>query len=70
MASVRFYVADSNSKLAMIANQIIGSDETTNPILSELRSQTEIIRAIRDMFSSVIKSGHPTYGGAFIKVAL
>jgi hypothetical protein len=68
--SVRFYVADSNSKLTMIANQIIGSDETTNPMLSELRSQTELIRSIRDMFGSVIRNGHPTFGGAFIKVAL
>lgn len=70
MASVRFYVADSNSKLTMIANQIVGSDETTNPMLSELRSQTELIRSIRDMFSGVIRNGHPTFGGAFIKVAL
>ena len=70
MASVRFYVADSNSKLAMIANQIVGSDETTNPMLAELKTQTEMIRAIRDMFSGVIRNGHPTYGGSFIKVAL
>lgn len=68
--SVRFYVADSNSKLTMIANQIIGGDETANPMLSELKTQTEMIRAIRDMFSSVIRNGHPTFGGAFIKVAL
>lgn len=70
MASVRFYVADSNSKLAMIANKIVGSDETTNPMLSELRSQTELIRSIRDMFGSVIKQGHSTFGGAFLKVSL
>lgn len=68
--SVRFYVADSNSKLTMIANQIVGSDETTNPMLSELRSQTELIRSIRDMFGSVIKQGHSTFGGAFLKVSL
>lgn len=68
--SVRFHVADSNSKLTMIANQIIGGDETANPMLSELKTQTEMIRAIRDMFSSVIRNGHPTFGGAFIKVAL
>lgn len=68
--SVRFYVADSNTKLTMIANQIIGGDETANPMLSELKTQTEMIRAIRDMFSSVIRNGHPTFGGAFIKVAL
>lgn len=68
--SVRFFVADSNSKLTMLVNQFVGNEESVNPMLSELRAQTEVVRAIRDMFSSVIKSGHPTYGGAFIKVAL
>ena len=40
------------------------------PMLSELRSQTELIRSIRDMFGSVIKQGHSTFGGAFLKVSL
>ena len=67
--SIRFFVADSNLKL----NQLVDSftnPESANPMLSELRSKSEMIRAIRDMFSSVIGRGHDTYGGAFLKVAL
>lgn len=70
MASVRFYVADSNTKLTQLVNQVLGGENTPNPMLSELRTQTEMVRAIRDMFSSVIKQGHSTYGGAFLKVSL
>ena len=68
--SCRFFLANIDTTLSSIANQILGGENMPNPMLSELRAQTEIVRAIRDMFSSVIKSGHPTYGGAFIKVAL
>jgi hypothetical protein len=68
--SVRFYVADSNAKLTQLVNQVVGGENTPNPILSELKTQTELVRAIRDMFGSVIKQGHSTYGGAFLKVSL
>ena len=67
--SVRFFVADSNTKLTQIANFVIGGD-SANPMLSELKMQTELIRSIRDMFGSVIKQGHSTFGGAFLKVSL
>ena len=69
--SIRFYIAQDNQNLADLRNFFIGSEEDTNPILSQLKMQTELIRAIKDMFSSVIYSGgHPTYGGAFLKVSL
>jgi len=68
--SIRFFVADSNTKLSQIASFVIGGDDTINPMLSELKTQTEMIRAIRDMFGSVIKQGHSTFGGAFLKVSL
>lgn len=67
--SVRFYVADSNTKLTQLVDMQT-NDSIPNPMLAELKAQTELIRGIRDMFSSVIRSGHPTYGGAFLKVAL
>jgi hypothetical protein len=67
--STRFFVADSNTKLTLLVDSFT-NPESANPILSELRSQSEMIRAIRDMFSSVIGRGHDTYGGAFLKVAL
>lgn len=69
--SIRFYIAQDNQNLADLRNFFIGSEADTNPILSQLKMQTELIRAIKDMFSSVIYSGgHPTYGGAFLKVSL
>lgn len=69
--SIRFYIAQDNQNLADLRNFFIGSEKDTNPILSQLKMQTELIRAIKDMFSSVIYSGgHPTYGGAFLKVSL
>lgn len=67
--SLRFYVADSNTKLTQLVDMQT-NDSIPNPMLAELKAQTELIRGIRDMFSSVIRSGHPTYGGAFLKVAL
>lgn len=67
--SIRFFVADNNSKLSSFLETFTSSD-TLNPILFELRSQGEMIRTIRDMISSVIYQGHPTYGGSFLKVSL
>lgn len=67
--SIRFFVAEQTTFLSQIASSF-GNNEIENPMVSELKTQTEMIRAIRDMFSSVIRNGHPTFGGAFIKVAL
>lgn len=67
--SIRFFVAEQTTYLSQIASSF-GNTEMENPMVSELKTQTEMIRAIRDMFSSVIRNGHPTFGGAFIKVAL
>lgn len=68
--SCRFFLANIDTTLASIANQILGGGNMPNPMLSELKTQTEMIRAIRDMFGSVIKQGHSTFGGAFLKVSL
>lgn len=67
--SMRFFVADSNTKLSLLVDSFT-NPESANPMLSELRSQSEMIRAIRDMFSSVIGRGSSTHTGAFLKVAL
>ena len=67
--SIRFYVAQDNGNLNRIV-EMLTTYTTTNPILSELKAQTEVVRSIRDMFAGVIRSGHPTFGGSFIKVAL
>ena len=68
--SIRFFVADNNTKLSTFIDSFTSS-ETPNPILSELRSQSDILRTIRDMFSSVIGIGEsPTHSGSYIKVAM
>lgn len=67
--SIRFFVAQNNTMLATLVNSFTNS-ETPNPILGELRTQSEMIRAIRDMFSSVIGRGSANHVGAYLKVAL
>lgn len=67
--SIRFFVADTNMKIGELYNMLTNPD-IPNPFLSELRTQTELMRSIRDSFNSVIKTGGHTQGGAYIKVAL
>lgn len=55
--SIRFFVSDSNAQLKNIA-LYLGNDVESNPLLSELRIQTEIIRSINSFLSSVIVPGH------------
>lgn len=69
MASVRFYVADSNSKLTQIANFVIGNNEGANPILSELKTQTELVRGISTLLDS-LTAPHPTQAGRGLKVIM
>lgn len=65
--SVRFYVADSNTKLTQLVNQVVGGENTPNPILSELKTQTELVRGISTLLNSVIRGSH-SMGGQGIKV--
>lgn len=69
MASVRFYVADSNSKLTQIAEFVIGNNEGVNPILSELKTQTELVRDISTLLNS-LTAPHPTQAGRGLKVIM
>ena len=67
--SMRFFVADSNTKLSLLVDSFT-NPESANPMLSELRSQSEMLRTIRDMFSSVIGRGDSTHSGAYLKVVM
>ncbi len=67
--SIRFFVADTNMKIGDLYNMLTNYD-VPNPLLSELKAQTELIRSIKDSFDSVIKIGGHTEGGAYLKVAL
>lgn len=66
--SVRYYTADSNMQLRNIYAILSGtSDIATNPMLAELRSQTQMMTAINRLLNSVVKAGHPE-GGSGIRV--
>lgn len=64
--SVRAFVSDSNATLKNIYNAINVS--TSTPIMSELRTQTELIRSINENIGSVIGRGRAGIEGAYIKV--
>lgn len=69
--SCRFLLASIDTNLSQLASRVMsqtGGGE--NLMLSELKSQTQILSSIKDMFSSVIKGSHQTYGGSFIKVGI
>lgn len=64
--SVRAFVSDSNTQLKNIYNAINVS--TSTPIMSELRTQTELIHSINENIGSVIGRGRNGIEGAYIKV--
>ena len=66
--SMRFYVADSNSKLGELI-KMQTSEEAPNPILSELRVQTELVRGISTLLNS-LTAPHPTQAGRGLKVII
>lgn len=65
--SCRFFLANIDTTLASIANQILGGGNMPNPILSELRTQTELVRGISTLLNSVVRGSH-SMGGQGIKV--
>lgn len=68
--SVRYYTADSNMQLRNIYAILSGtSDVAANPMLAELRTQTQTMTAINRLLNSVVKAGHPE-GGSGIRVFL
>ena len=69
ISSMRFFVADSNKQLQGLYKAFTSTDNNYNPILGELRLQTEQISAINRLLASTLKAGHPS-GGSGIKVFL
>lgn len=66
--SIRYFVARQADDVQAIrsllnaANSLGGSQSGDTAVLTELRTQTAVIREIRDMLSDVTKSGHPRNG--------
>ena len=65
--SCRFFLANIDTTLTSVANQILGGENMQNPILSELRTQTELVRGISTLLNSVVRGSH-SMGGQGIKV--
>ncbi len=59
--SMRFYVIDNNKQLTEIAERVLNFENPQNPILAELKQQTEYIEDIRTFLNSVIsRQGSPS----------
>lgn len=66
--STRYFVADTNAKVAEIALVLTSDVESgMNPMLNELRSQTTLITRIDERLASIIGAGHPK-GGDGIRI--
>lgn len=63
--SCRFFLANIDTTLTSVANQILGGENTPNPILSELRTQTELVRGISTLLNSLTSGGHSMGGRGF-----
>jgi hypothetical protein len=58
---MRLYVIDSNKQLTEIAERVLNFENPQNPILAELKQQTEYIEEIRTFLNSVIsRQGSPS----------
>lgn len=63
--SCRFFLANIDTTLTSVANQILGGENMPNPILSELRTQTELVRGISTLLNSLTSGGHSMGGRGF-----
>lgn len=66
--SCRFMLSNIDMTLTRLASATLSSDTSSNPVLSELKAQTELLRSIDNMFDSVIATGNSSHSGAYLKV--
>ena len=57
--SLRFFVADNNSVMKQLRDYVVGTDDTANPMLAQLRIIAQQTSAMRTLLESVTQSGHP-----------
>lgn len=65
--SLRFFVSKESENISNIERILTSNEETGNPILSELRAQTSLVREIREVLGDVVFVGH-SKGGSGLKV--
>lgn len=56
--SLRFFVADNNSVMKQLRDYVVGTDDTANPMLAQLRIIAQQTSAMRTLLESVVQSGH------------
>lgn len=67
--SCRFMLSNIDTTLTRMAANVLDTSGENNPIVAALNAQTEVITAIKDMFSSVIETGNGVqHNGAYLKV--
>lgn len=57
--SIRFFVSDNNSVMKQLRDYVVGTDDTANPMLAQLRIIAQQTSAMRTLLDSVTQSGHP-----------
>ena len=67
--SVRFFVSDSNQKLSELLERFASNEDTRNPILAELKLQTDYLwRICQRVESAFAMTGYRTDGTGYVKV--
>lgn len=57
--SIRFFVSENNAVLKQLRDYAMGNEDTTNPMLAQLRIIAQQTAAINSLLNSVTQSGHP-----------
>lgn len=63
--SLRFYVAQESEALINLANKVLSTDETVNPMLAQLRIIASQTTAINELLNSLTSGGHSMGGRGF-----
>ena len=66
--SCRFMLSNIDMTLTNIASAVLGSNSTENPVVSELKRHTEILKTIDSRLESIIGSGDSAHIGSYVKV--
>jgi hypothetical protein len=67
--SVRFFVSDTNQKLSELLERFASNEDARNPILAELRLQTDYLwRICQRVESAFAMTGYRTDGTGYVKV--
>jgi aspartate/tyrosine/aromatic aminotransferase len=67
--SCRFLLSNIDVTLTRLAESVMSNNPTSTTMLNELRTQTTVLKEIRDSLSSIIGfGGESGHSGAYVKV--